>query len=114
MHTEGAHTNSVLHFYCTWIELEAGKHINWLKLRVAQYALLQLASPGDIVQLHLDNMTAITFIRKKGGTRSLSLCMESHPLPRIVSVSNGSILLPSLNLLLKSQVVIPGSSQGWV
>ena len=31
-----------------------------------------------MVQLHLDNMTAITFIRRMGKTRSLSLCKESH------------------------------------
>ncbi len=31
-----------------------------------------------MVQLHLDKMTAITFIRRRGGTRSLSLCKESH------------------------------------
>ena len=31
-----------------------------------------------MVQLHLDNITAIAFIRRMGGTRSLSLCKESH------------------------------------
>ena len=59
------------------MDKEAKKHINWLELRAARFALLQLVSPRDIVQLHLDNMTAITFIRKMGGTRSPSLCKES-------------------------------------
>ena len=54
------------------------KHINWLELRAADYALLELASPGDVVQLHLDNITAIAFIRRTGGTHSLSLCKESQ------------------------------------
>ena len=55
MHAGGAHTDSGFHFQFTWSELEAGKHINRLELRAAWYALLQLASPGDVVQLHLDN-----------------------------------------------------------
>ena len=31
-----------------------------------------------MVQLHQDNIMAITFIRRMGGTRILSLCKESH------------------------------------
>ena len=30
------------------------------------------------MQLHLDNMTAIAYIRKSGGTSSLPFCKESH------------------------------------
>ena len=78
MHAGGSHTDSGLHFQFTWSELEAGKHINRLELRAAWYALLQLASPGDVVQLHLDITTAITYIRKMGRTHSLTLCKESH------------------------------------
>ena len=37
-----------------------------LQLRAARLVLLQLVSPGNVVQLHLDKMTAITFIRKIG------------------------------------------------
>merc|ERR1712002_951499 len=61
----GAHTDSGLHFQRSWSEKESRKHINRLELRAARYALLELASPGDVVQLHLDNMMAIAFIRKK-------------------------------------------------
>ena len=78
MHAGGTHTDSGFHFQFTWSELEAGKHINRLELRAAWYALLQLTSPGDVVQLHLDITTAITYIRKMGRTHSLSLCKESH------------------------------------
>ena len=60
----GANTDSGVPFQHTWSKEEAGKHINWLELRAAWYALLELASPGDVVQLHTDNMTAIAFIRK--------------------------------------------------
>ena len=69
MYAGGAHTDSGLHFQRSWSEKESRKHINWLELRAARLALLELASPGDVVQLHLDNMTAIAFIRKLGGTR---------------------------------------------
>ena len=78
MHAGGAHTDSGLHFQRTWSELGAGKHINWLELRAAQYTLLQLACPGDVLQLHLDNTTAIAYIRKMGGTYSPFLYQESH------------------------------------
>ena len=37
-------------------------------LRVARLVLLQLVSPGDIVQLYINNMIAIVFIRKIGRT----------------------------------------------
>ena len=54
------------HFQYTWTEQEKGKHINWLELRAARYALLELASPREVVQFHIDNMTAIAFIRRMG------------------------------------------------
>ena len=37
-----------------------------LELRAARLVPLQLVSPSDVVQLHLDKMTAIAFIRKIG------------------------------------------------
>ena len=37
-----------------------------LELRAARLVLLQLVSPGNVVQLHPDKMTAIIFIRKIG------------------------------------------------
>ena len=78
MHAGGAHTDRGLHFQCTRAEQESGKQIKWLELRAAWYDLLQLASPKDVVQLHIDNITNIAFIKGMGGTHSLSLCKESH------------------------------------
>ena len=66
LHSGGGKTDNGSHFQYTWSEQEKGKHINWLELRAAQYALLELASPGDVVQLHIDNMKAIAFIRRLG------------------------------------------------
>ena len=62
----GGKTDGGSHFQYTWSEQEKRKNINWLELRATRYALLELASPGDVVQLHLDNMMAITFIRRMG------------------------------------------------
>jgi hypothetical protein len=94
MYAGGAHTDSGLHFQRSWSEKESRKHINWLELRAARLALLELASPGDVVQLHLDNMTAIAFIRKLGGTRSPTLCKESLKLWRQAIEREITILTP--------------------
>ena len=72
MYAGGGKTDEAPPFQYSWTELEEGKHINFLELRAARYALLELASPRDVVQLHLDNMTAIAFIRRMGGTNSPS------------------------------------------
>ena len=82
------------HFQYTWTEQEKGKHINWLELRAARYALSELASPGEVVQFHVDNMTAIAFIRRLGGTCSLALCKESHQLWQEAIDRNITILSP--------------------
>ena len=66
----GARNNCGKQFQHEWTDKEARKHINWLELSAARFALLQLESPEDFVQLHLDNTMAITFIRKIGGTYS--------------------------------------------
>ena len=94
MYAGGGKTDEGLPFQYSWTEQEKRKHINWLELRAARYALLELASPGDVVQLHIDNIMAITFIRKMGGTHSLSLCKESHLLWREAIRRNITILPP--------------------
>ena len=94
LYGSGAKTDSGSHIQYAWSELEKRKHINWLELRAAQYALLELASPGEVVQFHIDNMTAIAFIRRLGGTRSLTLCKESHQLWQEAIKRNITILPP--------------------
>ena len=94
MYGRGGKTDGGSHFQYTWSEQEKRKHINWLELRAARYTLLELASPGEVVQFHIDNMTAIAFIRRLGGTRSPTLCKESHRLWREAINRNITILLP--------------------
>ena len=74
----GVLTNSGKIFQHICADQEVGQHINWLELRVARMAILQFTSPGNVVQLHLDNMTAIIFIKRMGGNYSYSLYAESQ------------------------------------
>ena len=41
----GGKTDCDPRFQYTWSEQEKEKHINWLELRAARYALLELAGP---------------------------------------------------------------------
>ena len=94
MYACGGKTDEGLPIQYSWSEQEKRKHINWLELRAARYALLELASPGILVQLQIDNIMVITFIWKMGGTHSLSLCKESPLLWREAIRRNITILPP--------------------
>ena len=61
-------------------ELSQDLHINLLELRAAREGLANLASPGDRVRLYVDSTTALFYIRKQGGTRSLALANEAFSL----------------------------------
>ena len=54
--------------------------------------LAKLASPGDRVRLYVDSTTALYYIRKQGGTRSLALANEAITLWE-ESLKNGIDLL---------------------
>ena len=94
-------TDSGLHFQHTWSEQEARKHINWLELRAARYALLELASPRDRVQHHLEKITAIAFIKRMGGTPSLSLSKKRHLLWRQAIRNEHQHSLPSMAIHIR-------------
>ena len=51
--------------------------INLLEIRAAREGIRELVDPHETVHPHIDNTMACAYIRKKGGTRSLSLCQES-------------------------------------
>ena len=94
LYAGGANADCGIPFQHTCSEQEARKHINWLELRAARYALLELVSPRDVVQLHRDNMTVIAFIRRLGSTRSQPLYKESHHFLQDAIRSNITILPP--------------------
>ena len=74
-------------------EMELDPHINLLELRAAREGLT-LASPGDTVRLHLDSTTACSYIRRQGGTRSLSLSREACLLWTQAVSNNITLLTP--------------------
>ena len=53
-----------------------------------------LAEPGDYVRLHLDNVTACSYIKKQGGTRSSVLSKEACQLWRDALARDVKILTP--------------------
>jgi len=59
-----------------WSKEEASHHINYLELLAAFLALQCFAkhSNGIVIQMKLDNVTAVTYINKLGGTHSQPLC----------------------------------------
>ena len=91
----GATNDKGLSFQHPWLESERDTaHINLLELRAARLSLRELASPGDIVRFHLDNIMAIAYIRKLGGTHSSILSAESRKLWLYAIQRNITILPP--------------------
>ena len=76
-----------------WEEEEMDLHINFLELRAARESL-SLAKPGDMVRLHLDNVTALTYILKQGGTRSRLLNTEACQLWKEAIAKKINLLSP--------------------
>ena len=70
------------YFQRSWSETESCQHINLLEIRAAKEGIRELVDPHETVRPHIDNMTACAYIRKIGGTRSVSLCQESLKLWR--------------------------------
>ena len=60
-----------------WSVQQARSHINRKEIWAGHFSLDRLMAPGDHVQLSLDSMTAVAFINRMGGTRSLPLCLAA-------------------------------------
>ena len=75
-------------------ELACGDHINLLEIRAAREGILALSTAGDIVRLHLDNITACAYIRKQGGTKSAVLSLEACALWEEALAKRVTILAP--------------------
>ena len=81
---DGAVNSHGDYFQRSWTETESCQHINLLEIRAAKEGIRELVDPHETVRPHIDNTTACAYIRKIGGTRSVSLCQESLKLWREV------------------------------
>ena len=75
---EGAVNSHGDYFQRSWMETESHQHINVLEIRAARDGIQELVDLMEIVCPHINNTTACAYIRKKGGTHSLS--MQGKPL----------------------------------
>ena len=82
------------YFQRSWSETEGCQHINLLEIRAAREGIRALVDPHETVRPHIDNTTACAYIRKIGGTRSVSLCQESLKLWREVVSRDVHVLSP--------------------
>ena len=62
-----------------WSLEETSLHINLLELRAVRFALTVFSDMlrGKKVLINTDNVSALFYINKQGGTSSIALCMES-------------------------------------
>ena len=63
-------------------EVRHNTHINVLELRAIRLTLQRLESQvrGRVVKCECDNTTAVAYLNRQGGTRSLDLCQEAQEL----------------------------------
>ena len=60
-----------------WKGRDRTAHINKKEIMAGHRTVQHLMRQGDYVQLGLDNMTAVSFINRMGGTRSKPLCLAA-------------------------------------
>ena len=62
-----------------WSEEESQQHINVLELRAAKFAVMAFTKHRSHSHVHLrmDNVTAVAYVNKKGGTRSSLVLQET-------------------------------------
>ena len=72
-----------------WTGQDCLAHINKKEIIAGHRSILQMMEPGDYVHLSLDNMTAVSFINRQGGTRSRPLCLAAMSLWQTVLARNG-------------------------
>ena len=76
-HGWGGHSN--LGGFCqdSWTDTELRAHINRKEIWAGHRSIQELARPGDLIDLRLDNYNAVCYINKMGGTRSRKLCSDA-------------------------------------
>ena len=74
-----------------WTAQEAPWHINKKELVAAHRSLVSMMRQGDFVSLFLDSRTAVAFVNRQGGTRSVKLCSTALELWELVLARKGWI-----------------------
>ena len=64
-------------------------HINLKEILVAHFSLENLMKDKDIINLHMDSKVAVSFVNRKGGTRSRTLCTAALDLFKLVLSKKG-------------------------
>ena len=85
----GGHSSRGEHCQGEWFGQECHFHINKKEIIAGHKAIQGMMHKVDLVQLHLDNMTAVAFINRMGGTRSSPLCQAAMSLWHTVLSKQG-------------------------
>ena len=75
-----------------WTEEERQLHINILELKAVYNTLEVLLRPNEVALVDLDNRSAVSYIRRMGGSRSLELCKKSIKLWDLVLSRNAWVI----------------------
>ena len=80
----------------TVVSPDSSQHINWLELEAIRLAVLQWVPQwlNQTVPVHCDNSTAVAYIRKQGGTHSISLFNKTLELFHLLD-QFGILLIPT-------------------
>ena len=85
----GGHSSRGQFCQGVWSVTDHQAHINRKEIIGGHRSIQDMMQQGDFVHLSLDNMTAVSFINRQGGTRSLPLCKEAISLWQTVLSRGG-------------------------
>ena len=85
----GGHSSRGQFCQGVWSVTDHQAHINRKEIMAGHRSIQDMMQQGDFVHLSLDNMTAVSFINRQGGTRSLPLCKEAISLWQTVLSRGG-------------------------
>ena len=77
-----------------WSDKERESHINVLELKAIYNTMEALLEPGEVAAVDSDNRSAVSYIKRMGGTRSSQLCDEALKLWDLV-LSRDAWILPN-------------------